>query len=132
MKVIADDLIDPNFGTGVAKVTPAHDMKDFEIGKKHNLPIIKVIDFSGRLNEVAGRYKGLSVKRAREKVAQDLEKKGLIFSGISPDRRLMEIAELPKKVHPFFVGTQFHPEFKSWPLQPHPLFIAFIRAAMKR
>ena len=61
-----------------------------------------------------------------------LEKKGLIFSGISPDRRLMEIAELPKSAHPFFLGTQFHPEFKSWPLAPHPLFTAFIKAAMKR
>ena len=78
MKVIADDVIDPDFGTGVAKVTPAHDMKDFEIGKRHNLEIIRVIDFDGKLNKVAGRYKGLSVKKAREKVAQDLEKEGLI------------------------------------------------------
>ena len=78
MKVIADDLIDPNFGTGVAKVTPAHDMKDFEIGKRHNLEIIRVIDFDGKLNKAAGKYKGFSVKKAREKVVQDLEKKGLI------------------------------------------------------
>ncbi len=61
-----------------------------------------------------------------------LEKKGLIFSGISPDRRLMEIAELPKKTHPFFLGTQFHPELKSRPLNPHPLFLAFITAASAR
>ncbi len=55
--------------------------------------------------------------------------KGLVFSGTSPDGRLMEIAELPKTVHPFFVGTQFHPEFKSSPLKPHPLFVNFIKAA---
>ncbi|MBI2012869.1 MAG: CTP synthase, partial [Candidatus Colwellbacteria bacterium] len=61
-----------------------------------------------------------------------LVKKGLIFSGISPDRRLMEIAELPKSEHPFFVGTQFHPEFKSSPLAPHPLFREFIKAAIKQ
>ncbi|MDP2650907.1 MAG: CTP synthase, partial [bacterium] len=61
-----------------------------------------------------------------------LEGKGLIFSGISPDRRLMEIAELPKNEHPFFLGTQFHPEFKSWPLAPHPLFKEFIKAAIKK
>ncbi len=66
-----------------------------------------------------------------EFVAQ-LEEKGLIFSGMSPDRTLMEIAELPKKVHPFFVGVQFHPEFKSSPLKPHPLFVAFIKAAGER
>ncbi|KKW48419.1 MAG: CTP synthetase [Parcubacteria group bacterium GW2011_GWA1_59_11] len=61
-----------------------------------------------------------------------LEKKGLVFSGISPDRRLMEIAELPREKHPFFLGTQFHPEFKSRPLAPHPLFREFIRAAANR
>ena len=61
-----------------------------------------------------------------------LEKKGLVFSGISPDRRLMEIAELPREKHPFFLGTQFHPEFKSRPLAPHPLFREFLRAAANR
>lgn len=59
----------------------------------------------------------------------ELEAGGLIFSGTSPDGVLMEIAELPTQVHPFFLGTQFHPEFKSTPLQPHPLFLAFIKAA---
>lgn len=58
-----------------------------------------------------------------------LEKGGLVFSGFSPDRKLMEIVELPQSQHPFFVGTQFHPEFKSRPLSPHPLFVAFIKAA---
>ncbi len=58
-----------------------------------------------------------------------LEKNGLIFSGLSPDKRLIEIIELPQKVHPFFVGVQFHPEFKSRPLTPHPLFREFIKAA---
>jgi CTP synthase len=57
---------------------------------------------------------------------------GLVFSGKSPDGVLMEIAELPKKVHPFFLGTQFHPEFKARPLSPHPLFTAFIKAASER
>ena len=58
-----------------------------------------------------------------------LEKKGLIFSGISPDRKLMEIMELPRDKHPFFVGTQFHPELKSRPLTGHPLFLEFIKTA---
>lgn len=57
-----------------------------------------------------------------------LEEKGLVFSGKSPDGILMEIAELPKGNHPFFLGTQFHPEFKAHPLNPHPLFTAFIKA----
>ena len=61
-----------------------------------------------------------------------LEKAGLIFSGTSPSGVLMEIAELPKSVHPFFLGTQFHPEFQARPLAPHPLFTAFLKAAIAR
>lgn len=61
-----------------------------------------------------------------------IEKAGLVFSGKSPDRKLMEIAELPKNVHPFMLGTQFHPELRARPLEPHPLFDAFIAAAIKR
>jgi len=63
---------------------------------------------------------------------QDIENAGLVFSGKSPDGTLMEIAELPKKSHPFFLGTQFHPEFQAHPLSPHPLFDAFIDASIKR
>lgn len=57
---------------------------------------------------------------------------GLVFSGTSPDKVLMEIAELPKDVHPFFLATQFHPEFLARPLNPHPLFTEFIKAGIKR
>lgn len=60
-----------------------------------------------------------------------LEKGGLIFSGKSPDGRLMEITELPRNEHPFFLGVQFHPEFKSSPLYSHPLFLEFIKACVK-
>ncbi|MCL4358505.1 MAG: CTP synthase [Patescibacteria group bacterium] len=63
---------------------------------------------------------------------ETLTKAGLIFSGFSPDKRLMEIAELPKNKHPFFLGVQFHPEFQSYPLKPQPLFKEFIRACLKR
>jgi len=58
-----------------------------------------------------------------------LQSKGMVFSGVNPDRDLVEIAEL--KEHPFFLGTQFHPEFKSRPLRPHPLFRAFAAAAAR-
>ncbi len=78
VKVIEDDAIDPNFGTGVAKVTPAHDMKDFEIGLRHNLDRIQVIGFDGRLNERTGKYKGLSVKEGRKRVVEDMQELGLI------------------------------------------------------
>jgi CTP synthase len=65
------------------------------------------------------------------KYIPDIEKAGLVFSGKSPDSMLMEIAELPRETHPFFLATQFHPEFKSRPLAPHPLFVAFAEAALK-
>lgn len=61
-----------------------------------------------------------------------LEKKGLVFSGTSPDGRLMEIAELPQKEHPFYLGCQFHPELQARPLTPHPLFTKFLEAALER
>jgi CTP synthase len=60
-----------------------------------------------------------------------LQEGGIIFSGVSPDRRLMEIMELPKEVHPFFIGVQFHPEFHARPLDPHPIFTAFIKASFE-
>ena len=66
------------------------------------------------------------------KYVDRLVKEGLVFSGTSPDGSLMEIAELPETEHPFFLGTQFHPEFLARPLSPHPLFTKFISAAKNR
>ncbi len=63
---------------------------------------------------------------------EQLESAGLVFSGRSPDGVLMEIAELPKNDHPFFIATQFHPEFLARPLDPHPLFTGFVEASLKR
>ncbi|EKE19832.1 MAG: hypothetical protein ACD_8C00101G0025 [uncultured bacterium] len=63
---------------------------------------------------------------------KQIEKAGLIFSGKSPNGILMEIAELPKSEHPFFLGAQFHPEFKSSPLKSHPLFFEFVKASKER
>ena len=65
------------------------------------------------------------------KYRKDLENKGMVFSGLNTILDLVEIIELPKSAHPFFVGVQFHPEFKSRPLRPHPLFTQFIKAGMK-
>ncbi len=62
--------------------------------------------------------------------AEALEKHGIIFSGTSPDGALPEIMEIPD--HPWFIGVQYHPELKSRPFDPHPLFAAFVEAALKR
>jgi CTP synthase len=81
-------------------------------------------------NRVAERH------RHRYEVANDyrdrLEAAGLVFSGTSPDGRLVEYAELPRDTHPFFVGTQAHPEFRSRPTRAHPLFVHFVAAALSR
>ena len=66
------------------------------------------------------------------KYVNDLQSAGLVFSGTSPDGKLIEIVELPMTAHPFYLGTQFHPEFLSRPLSPHPLFLAFLEAAKKK
>ena len=60
---------------------------------------------------------------------ETLERSGLVFSGVSPDQKFVEIIELPREVHPWFIGCQFHPEYKSKPLDAHPLFASFVRAA---
>ncbi|CAN5427783.1 CTP synthase [soil metagenome] len=60
---------------------------------------------------------------------ETLERTGMVFSGVSPDQKFVEIIELPRAVHPWFLGCQFHPEYKSRPLHAHPLFAAFVRAA---
>ncbi len=62
---------------------------------------------------------------------KQIEDAGLVFSGKSPDNTLMEIVELPKSKHPFLLGTQFHPEFQSRPVSPHPIFTAFLKAGIK-
>ena len=95
------------------------------------------IAYEAYLPAQAGGQKSVSERhRHRYEVNPDyipqLEKAGLVFSGKSPDGVLMEIAELPRLVHPFFLGTQFHPEFRARPLTPHPLFSAFIKAACLR
>ena len=76
--IILDDLADPKFGTGVVKVTPAHDLNDFEMGKRHQLPFVKVIDEDARMTEAAGPFAGLDRFEAREQVVAELQKLGLM------------------------------------------------------
>ncbi|MDR2527465.1 MAG: valine--tRNA ligase [Synergistaceae bacterium] len=76
--VIEDNMVDPEFGAGCVKITPAHDPNDFLVGQRHNLPQIQVIDGEGFMNEAAGSYKGLSIKDARARAAEDLGKQGLL------------------------------------------------------
>ena len=89
-----------------------------------------------RLRKIYGQEEISERHRHRYEVNNEfremLEKKGMVISGVSPDGQLVEAIELPKEKHPFFVGTQYHPEYKSRPLDPHPVFVEFIKACSKK
>lgn len=78
IKIIADNLVDTQFGTGAVKVTPAHDPNDYRMGKKHNLEFINVMTPDGRMNELAGKFSGFDRFKAREAVIQELKAAGLL------------------------------------------------------
>jgi valyl-tRNA synthetase len=77
--VIADEYVDQEFGTGVVKITPAHDPNDFEVGNRHELPRILVMDESGKMNENAGKYQGMDRFDCRKQVVKDLENEGYLI-----------------------------------------------------
>lgn len=76
--IVGDEYVDLEFGTGAVKMTPAHDPNDFEVGKRHNLEIIRVMDDKGIINEKGGKYKGLDRYEARKAIVNDLEEAGLL------------------------------------------------------
>lgn len=76
--LIPDEYPDPEFGTGAVKITPGHDANDFEVGQRHDLPILVAFDDSCRINEVGGKYQGLSREQARQQVVEDLEASGAL------------------------------------------------------
>ena len=71
--IIADDYVDPVYGTGMVKITPAHDPNDFEVGKRHNLELVQVIDFDGKMINVPGQFVGMTALEARKRVLAALE-----------------------------------------------------------
>jgi CTP synthase len=112
-------------------------LEDHNYGATMRLGAYPAILKKGSVARAAyGKEKVLERHRHRWEVnpeyIEQLEKGGLVFSGKSPDGKLMEITELPKEKHPFFLGTQFHPELQSGPINSHPLFLEFIKAASNR
>lgn len=76
--IIGDDYVDMDFGTGAMKVTPAHDPNDFEIGNRHDLPRINVMNEDGTMNDKAGKYAGLDRFDCRKQLVKDLEDSGVM------------------------------------------------------
>lgn len=79
VEVIADEMVDMEFGTGVVKITPAHDFNDWEVGQRHNLRVVQVIGEDGRLTDVAGRFAGMTVEEGRKAVVKAMDEMGLII-----------------------------------------------------
>lgn len=77
--IVADDYVDKEFGTGVVKMTPAHDPNDFEVGNRHNLERILVMNEDGTMNELAGKYAGLDRFECRKQIVEDLQQAGVLF-----------------------------------------------------
>ena len=78
MPVVADDYVDMEFGTGVVKITPAHDPNDFEVGKRHDLPMINIMNDDGTINENGGKYAGMDRYEARKAIVSELDEMGLL------------------------------------------------------
>lgn len=76
--VVADEYVEMDFGTGVVKITPAHDPNDFEVGLRHRLPVITVTTEDGHMNELAGKYAGMTIQECRKAIVQDLEEQGFL------------------------------------------------------
>ncbi|MFA9555972.1 valine--tRNA ligase [Evansella sp. AB-rgal1] len=79
IEIVADDYVDMDFGSGAVKITPAHDPNDFEIGNRHNLERVLVMDEGGKMNENAGKYQGLDRFECRKQIVKDLQEEGILF-----------------------------------------------------
>ncbi len=122
--VVADDFADPQFGSGAVKVTPAHDPNDFQIGLRHNLAQINVMDDQARINENGGPYAGLDRYESREKVLRDLEERGLL-AGIKDHAHAIGKCDRCKTIVEPRLSTQ-------WFIKIQPLADRAIEAAEKR
>ena len=78
LPIVADDYVDPEFGTGAVKITPAHDLNDFELGQRHDLEEINILNDDGTTNKNAGKYNNMSVMECRKKIIEDLKEKGYL------------------------------------------------------
>ncbi len=127
-------LLEQNYGGSMrlgaypCKLAPG--TKSYKAYKNSSPHIIPTTLIQKRKNEIVISERHRHRYELNNKYRDILEKKGLVIAGTSPDNKLVEIIEL--KNHPFFVATQFHPEFTSRPLHPHPLFMEFLKAGLKK
>ena len=111
LRVVADEAVDPKFGTGVIKVTPGHDPVDFEIGRRHDLPVRSVIGFDGKMTALAGKYAGLDRFETRKRIVEDMKALGLI-DRIEPYRHSVGVCYRCKTVVEPLVSKQWYVRMK--------------------
>ena len=121
--VVADEYVDPAFGTGCVKITPAHDPNDFEVGARHSLPIIRVMNDDGSMNELAGKYQGLDRYEARKQIVADLEKGGHLVKIEAHTHNVGHCYRCHSTVEPIVS--------KQWFVKMEPLAKPAIQAVMK-
>ncbi|MBK9228070.1 MAG: valine--tRNA ligase [Ignavibacteria bacterium] len=110
--VVEDDYVDPEFGTGALKITPAHDLNDFEVGQRHGLPIINVLTTDSKLNEHAEEFSGLTVDDARIKVVERLQREGLLLK-IEDYTHNVAVSDRTKAVIEPFLSEQWFVSMKE-------------------
>lgn len=105
--IFADEYVDKEFGTGLVKVTPAHDPNDFEMGRRHNLEEINILDETGMINENGGKYQGMDRFEARKKVIKDLEEMGLLEKIDDHDHSVGHCYRCHTVVEPYYSNQWF-------------------------
>jgi len=123
--VLADKMVDPEFGTGVVKITPGHDSADYQVGKKHQLSAFSVIGFDGRMNEKAGKgFAGLTLKEARKKILDCLRKKEYLIKEKKLSHSTAHCERCKSKIEPLLSQQWFIRTNKkiSLPKQAQKLF----------
>ena len=109
--VIADGYVDPTFGTGAVKITPAHDPNDYEVGKRHDLPVVRIMDDRGYINENGGKYAGMERSEARKQIVEDLKALGLLVK-IEPHKHNVGHCQRCHTVLEPFVSNQWYVRMK--------------------
>ncbi|MBP5729631.1 MAG: valine--tRNA ligase, partial [Clostridia bacterium] len=109
--VIADDYVELGFGTGAVKITPAHDPNDYEVGKRHDLPIVRIMDDKGYINENGGKYAGMERYAARKQIVEDLKALGLLVK-IEPHKHNVGHCQRCHTVLEPFVSNQWYVKMK--------------------
>ena len=123
LPIITDELVDMEFGTSALKITPGHDVTDFEIGQKHNLEVIKTIDSNGKMINLPDKYLGMSVIEARKAIVNDLEKSGKLLKTETLDHSIAVCYRCNNIIEPMLMP--------QWFVQAKPLAMPAIKVVKK-